>query len=464
MLGHDRRCAKVGCFSLKLTLSSSRILRGAILVGLICAVMLPLASSANAQSSRFGARAGSRFTGETSRRPYRRRQPQLEQQYEEVESDFDYRMDSASSEEGDSLAMFGSQDSELMPAGFCTGSADCGCGDCIGSSCCDEGCCDDSCCGGCCEPSCGVAGGGYGPIGLGYYPTWFAGAEFSFVKPRFSQNVAFTSIDDNGAGTRLFTDTEFDYDLEMTPRVWLGAAFAESWSWRCTYWQFDQSPATEIASPAAGGNSFITHPNFGTSSPEFTDVDLTTNVPTDVYTAASDLNAYSIDIEAVKNSRLSGWLLGVAGGMRYVSTEQNYNATLSDGVDVTDQLDYTQELEGFGPTISLSGMRPIFHRVNIVCAARGSLLFGDGVSRFNAVEDLGGTNETTIRVTNREDLLPIGEARLGLEWMSQKSSRSYRWLLTTAMEGQIWGNAGNATSETADLGFFGFNLGAGILR
>ncbi len=299
---------------------------------------------------------------------------------------------------------------------------------------------------------------------MGYYPTWFAGVEFTFVKPRFSENVAFSTLDDDGAGLRTFTDTEFDYDMEMSPRAWLGAAFTNSWSWRCTYWQFDQSPSTASTSPPANGNGEITHPNFNVDDPNFADVDLSTTVPTDVYTAASDLDAYTIDIEAVKNARINRWLLGVAGGVRYASTTQSYNATLSDGAAVTDQLDYSQEIEGIGPTISLSGMRPLYNRLNIVCAARGSLLFGDGVSRFTAVEDLLGAPATTVRVTNREDLLPIGEARLGLEWMSQRTSRNFQWLLTTAMEGQIWGNAGNSYNESADLGFFGFSVGAGILR
>ncbi len=452
----------MGYFSLARNASSSRVSRGAITILVLFAAVSVQATVAEAQSSRFGVRAGSRFVSAdngTSRRPYRRRQAPVVQQVHQAEPDFDYRLDDGSYDGLESLALVDTEDSELMPAGFCEESYDC---------CCDECGCGDyveaPCCGGCCEPSCGVAGAGFGAGGWSNYPTWFAGVEFTFVKPRFSENVAFSTLDDDGAGLRTFTDTEFDYDLEMSPRAWIGAAFSDSWSWRCTYWQFDQSPATASTSPPANGNGEITHPNFNVDDPNFADVDLSTTVPTDVFTAASDLDAYTIDIEAVKNARINRWLLGVAGGVRYASTTQSYNASLSDGTAVTDQLDYSQEIEGIGPTISLSGLRPLYNRVNIVCAARGSLLFGDGVSRFTAVEDLLGAPATTVRVTSRDDLLPIGEARLGLEWMSQRTPRNIQWLLSTAMEGQIWGNAGNSYNESADLGFFGFSVGAGILR
>ena len=446
--------------------SIARFARYAGILGLVFIASLLESPNAEAQTTRFGARAGSRFVNPgstTQRRPLRRRSTSVAQVYSEPASDFNYQLDADPTDESALLALLASEeDADLVPVGYCDNSSDCACDDCYCGDSIEADCGCNSCCDDCCEPSCGMAGGGFG--GGAGYPAWFAGAEFTFVKPRFSENVAFTTLDDDGAGTRTFTDTEFDYDLEMSPRVWLGAAFTDAWSWRCTYWQFDQSPATETTSPPANGNGSISHPNFSVENPQFADVDLTTNVPTDIYTTSSDLNAYTIDIEAVKNSQLNRWLLGVAGGVRYASTEQSYSATLNDGTANTDQLDYTQELEGIGPTISLSGMRPFYERIHLVCAARGSLLFGDGVSRFDAVEDLTGAPETTIRVTNREDLLPIGEARIGFEWMSRRTAGGTRWLVSTAMEGQIWGNAGNASNANGDLGFYGFSLGAGFLR
>lgn len=443
----------MGCLSIADNSTTWRLRRGFLLVALIGVGLVLHQPEVSAQNSRFGARAGSRFTpadGATNRRPYRRRQTQAASSPTRM----DYRFGADVESDDGALDMFAA-DSGVMPAGFCSGSSDCCCGDCVESSCgCDDICCDD-CCGGCCEPSCGVAGGG-GFAGAGFTPTLFAGYELTFLKPRFSENVAFTTLESDGANNDVFTDTEFDYDLEFTPRVWLAGQFHPSWSWRVTYWQFDQSPATETTSPPANGVGEITHPAFG-------DVDISSTIPADVFTSASDLNVYTIDVEALKHARLDGWQLGVGGGVRYASSEQNYFLTHTDGANVVETIDFTQELEGFGPTISLSGKRPLFERVNLVCTARGSLLYGDGMSRLDASEVIPAT-ATTVRVRNREDLLTIGEARVGFDWMSNVRSRSWQWFWMTAMEGQVWGNAGNATSESADLGFFGFSVGTGLVH
>lgn len=453
----------MGYLSIVSSYLRSRSIREAILIALIATgAVLPL-TTAEAQS-RFGSRAGSRFVnpqGPVGKGPYRRRQTQNVRQnsddvrpaFDQGDDGFDYRLDA---DNGSNDFVDGA---ELKQVGFCSGGCDCGCGDCVEASCgCDDTCCDDGCCGGYCEPSCGVSDGCCGTYGSccpDYYPTFFAGFEWSFVKPRFSNNVAFTTLESNDTqDDRSFSDTEFDYDLELTPRVWLEGTFTNSWGWRVTYWQFDQSPATETVSPPANEFGEISTPDFG-------DVDLSSNLAANVYTFASDLNAYTIDVEATKYARVSRWQLGLAGGLRYASTEQGYFASLSDGNNEIESIDFTHELEGVGPTFSAYGSRPLVHRVNLICAARGSLLFGDGSSRLAAVED---DPFTTVRVTNREDILPIGEARVGLEWLSTKHPKGWQWMLTTAMEGQIWGNAGNASSETADLGFFGFNVGAGFLR
>ncbi len=436
--------------------------RGVISLGLIYVGLL-LATPARAQNSRFGPRAGSNFSaapnpyGQTSKRPYLRRQKPVRQPATTPDSKFDYRLEAA--EQG-----YIDQDwvdqASFKRVGYC------GCGDdyCNGN-CAELGCgCDDYC-----EPGCGCNEGScttydscgsiYGSCGGGSGATWGVGFEWSLVKPRYSENIAFTTMTGDGANNSTFTDTEFDYDLKLAPRVWIEAAVNDNWSWRFGYWQFDHAPGTASASPNANGFGEITHPSFG-------DVDISSTIPTDTFTASSHLNAYTIDLEALKQARLSGWHLGVGGGVRYASVEQSYLAQLRNtGNVLRGQIDFSHQLEGFGPTIFLSAQRPLARDVKLVCAARGSLLYGDGSSRMVAGEDLELTNPfTTTRLTNRDDLLPIGEARVGLEWLTPNKRRGWQWMLSTALEGQFWGSAGNAASETADLGFFGFNVGAGFLR
>jgi hypothetical protein len=375
---------------------------------------------------------------------------------------FDYRFDADA--DADALATF--QSANVYSAGYCDCVGDCACGGGVEASCgceddcepacgCDDYCesacgCDDYCCD--CDDDCCTS---CLPIGSSCGLSWGAGFEWTLVKPRYSENVAYTTLVGDGNNNDAFTDTEFDYDLELSPRVWIEAGLNDNWSWRVTWWQFDHTPGALATSPIANFGE-ITHPDFG-------DVDISTTIETDTFFAASRLNAYTIDLEGIKKAQVGDWHLGVGGGVRYASVEQGYNARLqNDQGDVIGQIDFDHKLEGAGPTMLLSVRRPCWRRVRIAAAARGSLLFGDGTSRLFSSEDT--TPSTTLRVRGRDDLLPIGEARVGLEWTSPKKRGGGQFLISTATEGQVWGNAGNAANETADLGFYGFTIGAGWLH
>jgi hypothetical protein len=130
------------------------------------------------------------------------------------------------------------------------------------------------------------------------------------------------------------------------------------------------------------------------------------------------------------------------------------------------QIDFTHHLEGFGPTMSFTADRPINCNLGCFATARGSLLFGDGESLLQAGEDLDLTTPfNTIATHGRDDLLPIGELRLGFHWQRPKQRPAgWQLFLTSALEGQIWGSAGSATSEDGSLGLFGFHAGIGMLR
>ncbi len=311
--------------------------------------------------------------------------------------------------------------------------------------------CDDVCAG-CCDMACGDCVG---------YPTgqnFYVGFETAFVKPRFENNEAFTVMESDGALFESFNAVEFDYDLELTPRVFIGWQRCDGLGLRVTWWQFDHSAANSSANPPANGFGEIAAPPFG-------DVEISSNIPTDTFSAASDLDAYAIDVEATKQTSFASWNFGVGGGVRYAATEQRYFAQLRDsGADLRDQIDFRQSLEGIGPTISIEAHRPWSRQLSSFCKARGSVLFGDGESRLNAGEDLDLANSfTTTRVTNRDDLLSIAEIQVGLRWQaSQNRGRRLIPFVTSAFEGQIWNGAGNASSEEGNLGFFGFTAGAGV--
>lgn len=312
----------------------------------------------------------------------------------------------------------------------------------------------DSYAGGCGDVLCGSGCGDC--CANGPSARLYAGFEAVIVKPRFENNIAYTRVESDGVSNTSFTEREFDYDLEFSPRVYVGWRHSDGIGLRATWWHFDHTAGVAATNPPANGFGMII-------PPAFADVDISSNVPTDSFAASTDLNAYTIDIEATKETQFQSWSLGVGFGFRYARVEQGYLARLSDaGNDPLGQIDYRQSIEGIGPTISAMAVRPITCQTAIFAKARGSLLYGDGESSLSAGEDLDlATPILTTHATNRDDLLSIAEIQVGLQWHSA-CYHVYQPFLTVAMEGQMWHGAGSATSEEGTLGFFGLNAGAGL--
>ena len=263
-------------------------------------------------------------------------------------------------------------------------------------------------------------------------------------------------MESDGDTFESFQDTEFEYDLDFAPRVWLAYEFQEGSGVRVTYWQFDHSANGVTASPPENGFGQITHPPFGA-------VDISTTIPSDVFSAASDLNAYSIDVEFARNLDFGGWSFAAGAGLRYASVKQTYRAQLrDDNATLLGTIDFNHNLRGLGPTISVTAGRPLPRCWTAFAAARASLLFGDGESRLVAGEDLDLTSPfNTRRANSRDDVFSIGELQLGLEW-SPCCLGCWKPFLRGAFEGQLWSGVGNASSEDGDLGFVGFNVVTGV--
>ncbi|MGL4513014.1 MAG: hypothetical protein ACRCT8_07960 [Lacipirellulaceae bacterium] len=312
-----------------------------------------------------------------------------------------------------------------------------------------------------CDPACGFpADSCASPVGCdpcGGRASYTAGVELTFLKPRFESNVAFTTLQSDGALFESTSDSEFQYDTELAPRVFIERTGSDGGTLRATWWQFDQDASALAASPPANGFGSITHPQFG-------DIDISTVTPSDDFIAGSDLRAMAIDLEGITSADLCGWEVGVGGGVRCAEVEQGYLAELRSGANtLRGRIDYEQSISGFGPTISLSAYRPVATDAGFFCKGRASVLFGDGESRLSAVEDADLTTPfTTTRTTNRDDLLSIGEVQLGFRWQSAgRRSRVFRPFLSAALEGQVWNGAGSATSEDGSLGFVGVNAAVG---
>lgn len=287
---------------------------------------------------------------------------------------------------------------------------------------------------------------------------WRAGFDFIFVRPQFEDNTAFTVLESDGASFESFSDRTLDYDFKVAPRAWFGYQWSEDIGMKATYWGFDQSSGAVSANPPANGFGRIDHPFFN-------GVDITSTVPTDTFATASGLKVYTIDLEVTNSRDVGAWTLASSGGLRYASMSQNYSASLTDDTDtLLGQINFRHRLNGIGPTLAIQAQRPIYGGLAVFGTARGSLLFGDGDATLNAGEDLDtGTPLTTTRQTTRNDVLPITELQLGLNWTSDRTALGIV-RLRGALEGQLWSGAGSATSESGDLGFLGFAVGMEFLR
>ena len=89
-------------------------------------------------------------------------------------------------------------------------------------------------------------------------------------------------------------------------------------------------------------------------------------------------------------------------------------------------------------------------------------LFGDGDATLTAGEDLDLASAfTTTRTSSSDDLLPILESQVGVDWR-RAITPCHDFYVSAALEGQWWGGVGTAADDDADLGLFGVAIGLGL--
>ncbi|NIP87206.1 MAG: hypothetical protein GTO03_17255, partial [Planctomycetales bacterium] len=205
----------------------------------------------------------------------------------------------------------------------------------------DSGCAD-----------CGACEGCYCQLGC----RWYAGAEVVVVKPHFEDGV--TKID----GFRL----DPDYDMEASPRVWLGYHNHAGLGVRARYWNWDHNSA---------GNDF--------------EDQLEGDVP-------FGLQVQTLDLDVTQLVNWGPVETNLVGGLRYSYVEHRE----ADGEG--------HQFEGWGPTFAFESLVPI-NCTNwaFVLNARGAMAFGE--TKF--VEELG-----EFYSKDQDDLLWTLESQLGLQY------------------------------------------------
>jgi hypothetical protein len=278
---------------------------------------------------------------------------------------------------------------------------------------------------------------------------WPAGIELTFLRPNYTTNRAFTTQSDGNS------DLEFQYDLELSPRLWFGYEMCDGTGWRLTWWQFDHAPDRVFAQPSA--NNEVT-------TPPFDGIDISSDDSTEFLLATSNLKAYTFDSELTKRAARGCWRTEATAGVRYAFAEQEYSAQLRNSNSaLLSQVDFNHWIRGVGPTLSLAATQFISCETNLFVRGRGSLLFGNHKWHLQGGEEL---NLTAPVLTNQDgrngETLSIVEVQAGIGWQAGKQvCRPWRPFATVAFEGQFWSGPGNAARPDGDLGFLGFTLGVG---
>lgn len=315
---------------------------------------------------------------------------------------------------------------------------------------CADGCnngCADGCVDGCCQQDCG--GGGHSfCVAAGY--------AFVFLQPHYENDIAFTTTLDDGSFQRI-SDTSFNNDLKLTPRVWVEICKPNQLGFRVTYWGFDHGSPVRQGEVTNAGTETIAAPV------PFSDLAINATQAGDVLRATSGLQMSVIDFEGTKWTDFCSWQFGATAGLRYATIQQAYSALVSDSQGaLQNAISTSHRFDGIGPTLSVEARRPM-GGLTWFSMARGSLVYGDGKSGYNSFEDITpvAVGRTSVGRFNRNDVLTIAELQLGVEWCKQCCG-GQRLFCRTALEGQVWQGAGSPTSESGDLGLFGFHVALGM--
>jgi hypothetical protein len=290
----------------------------------------------------------------------------------------------------------------------------------------------------------------YGCNSCGRGPTvyWPAGVEITFLRPVFGDKRAFRS--DNGDHL-----PEFEYDLEISPRLWFGYQQCDGWGWRIAWWEFDHDPDRVFAEP--GANNEI-------STRRIEDFAIASDTPGDLLLGSSTLSVYTWDWEVTKRVVSDSTWSDASIGLRYALAEQSYLAQLLDvNSAVESQLTFNHWIRGIGPTLSLAATHFISCETNLFVRGRGSLLFGNQKWNLRFGEDLNLANPV---ITNRHgrnaEVLPIVEVQAGVGWQAdQQFCNPWQPFATIAFEGQFWSGGGTAAKTDGDVAFVGFTMGVG---
>jgi hypothetical protein len=303
-----------------------------------------------------------------------------------------------------------------------------------------------ACGSGCCEPCCP-------PVQTG----WYAGLEFLFLKPHFDNGTAFLSSQNGEIANRSnAVSHEFDYDYDLSTRIFLGYTNDCGLGFRTRYFHYDHDSSTpSVTVPAIGDiETPAIQPYLGSGQHFFMD-----NGGASTFRAGSSLELQSWDLEATSQLTFCRSLVTVGCGLRYLLNEQRYSVdAIHANGHIQESLFNEHDFEGIGPTFSVELLRPFSccSCLSMYCNVRGSALFGESDQEFRKVDGTTGVTTETFARSGADDSVYIGEIGMGLQY-----DRGI-FYGRAGMEGQYWHSAGGPTTTDTDIGLLGLTLTLGL--
>ncbi len=293
-----------------------------------------------------------------------------------------------------------------------------------------------------------------------YAHSWHAvaGVETLFLKPHLPNGEAF-SISDAGLDVR---NRGFDFDHELSPRVWLGIENCSGFGARTRYFYLDADTA-ETAIVDLGLTSAIQRQI--ADGLFLADLDAGGAVG-DGMSVTTDLKMQTFDIEATQRIEMRRTTLNLAAGVRWADIVSGLHAVSFDNVGaVADDYRVRADFQGWGATVAAGLNRRLGTRgLALVGNARVSAILGS--ADLNANDPRIGPGGI-FTMDDRSSGLFIAEVMLGLQYSRQLDCGAELSLRGT-WEGQYWTGMPLATrmddnfTDSDQIFLEGFGIGVGL--
>lgn len=279
--------------------------------------------------------------------------------------------------------------------------------------------------------------------------TYYAGADYLFIRPQMSEPAAFLfGHGDNGSANAMLNT--FDFNYQSSPRVFLGYRSPTTGSGiQFTYWHFQEN-ANSNFNATTQNSGFIPDVNFiwfligqnnNNNGPDFGNQ----------VNAQMHLRFNVFDIDLYKPVAFSGgrWLLTGSLGARIMDFSQSTTTLCYDNGASSFNQYQTNSFTGAGPRLALEARRNVGAWSALYVRGGYGILLG-GHSGSYVANDLVNVNTITVN-ENLARMVTVADIEFGASWRATE-----RWALSAGYMFQVWTNLAStgglvALSDTSNI-------------